>query len=396
MTGLLGCSGTYAIDVHKQGARGLFAQLDGLQSIKWGRKLDAYSEATVVVAKKTAGAACCRALGNVHTWGHEVTVYRDDQLVWQGPITTKTETRTTVQLDCRDMLSWLDHRNIQPPHNTVTGLNEYFFPTPGSDTALILARVIADAFPLTDALRNPGLTEYLVCPASGTASTTDHLWADSATVATVVNDLIQAGLDMYTVGRAIHFATTVSLAELPAVRLTQDDFLTELSVVEDGLDAGTRAVLVGGQPVDALGNPITNTANDVAPVIGASGPVAGQPFWGQLDTLSSSPNTTDPTVAAGIARAIRASQFPPPLDIVVPDGATLSPTAPVTVQQLTPGRPVLVALTDYCTPVSQVFKVNELDVTWTSDQAAPEAVQVSLVGTNAALPPGVTSQSAAT
>lgn len=70
---------------------------------------------------------------------------------------------------------------------------------------------------------------------------------------------------------------------------------------------------------------------------------------------------------------------PPPVDIIVPNNAQLSPDANVTIDELVPGYPVTVALRSYCTPVTQRFVINEVEVTAdVSSDRMNESVQVSL------------------
>lgn len=369
----LGCSDNYEVAVHEQGGRSLWTRVAGVTALEWGRKLDDYSEAKVTVAKSKAGSACCGKLGRTRTWGHEISIYRDTRLVWQGPIVTKTETRSTFVFDCRDMLFWLDRRAINP---NPSYRGQYFFPTPGVDTGALIALMIEDGFPRGDKLRDPGLTEWSNIQASGTKSTTDHLWANSTSVGGVVRDVIKSGVDLYTVGRTVTALPSAAANKLTPYRLTEDDFLAELQVQEDGMDAGTRGVLVGGEPVGADGNPINPPDNPAPPVIGtAGGPSA---FFGQIDQISSSPNTTDVGIANSLARAMISYGNPPPMDIVIPQDAQLSPHAPISIHRLIPGRPIVVELINFCTPVAQRFRLNEVAVTWSDTEV--ERVQISLAG----------------
>jgi hypothetical protein len=366
--GTLGCATTYAAAVHAQGGAKLWTRLDGITALDWGRVRDDFSTAQVTVAKTTAGADCCGRLGQTSSWGHELTIYRNGGLVWQGPIVKKTETRTEFVLDARDMIAWLDRRAINP-----VGL-EHWAPTP-LNTGAMIRGMILDGFPVADPTRNPGLTQYLdVRDTPGQTSTLDHNWKDTVFVGELVRELVAAGVDFYTVGRRIVLTSDREQLARHPLRLTDEHFMAELKVVENGLDAATRGLLVGGQPLDGAGAPIPN----VSPIVGRSGgPVA---FYGQIDKISTSPNTTSVAVANGIAAAMRSYGYPPPVDLIVPDGARLSPHAPVTIEQLLPGVVISVHLVGYCTPIAQDFRLTELDVTWRpgTDTEDTERVAVSL------------------
>src|SRR5690606_28272131 len=121
MTGRLGCAETYSAAVHLRGGRVLWTPLDteGITALSWGRKLGDYSEASVTVAKKDLPRECLQRLADtvnetgritpgVHVWSHELSIYRDGRLVWQGPIIQPQESRTEITLDARDALFWND------------------------------------------------------------------------------------------------------------------------------------------------------------------------------------------------------------------------------------------------------------------------------------------------
>jgi hypothetical protein len=361
----LGCAESYRVAVHAQGGRALWTWVKGLEEITWGRKSDDWSEATVEVAKTDAGADCCGKLGATRTWGHELSIYRDNdqEPVWQGPIVVKSEKRHSLTLNARDMLFWMERRGVQP------AAGSYFYPN-ATDTGAILRTVITDAFTGAD----PGLLTYADLQDTGTTSTLDRVWRDSQPVGELLRELISAGVDVFTVGRRVYVLSDRSRLGFNPYRLSEDSFLDELEVRENGVDAATRAVCVGGQPLDGSGQPI----QDVSPVIGTAG--GTDAFYGRVDRFTTSPNTVVQSVANGIASAMRSYGYPPPVDLVVPRGARLSPHAPVSLGQLIPGRPFVVGLRSYCTPAEQRYRLNELEVTWGRTQVEEVAVSLSSSG----------------
>lgn len=364
----LGCASTYDAEIRFQGGGHLWTTVQGLTALSWGRKRDDWSEGSITVTKSLAGSDCCGKLGQTHTWGHELRIYRDQEPVWEGPIVKVREKRATITFDARDMLFWFDRRSLE------TRAGPYHV-WAGADTGAFLRLVIEEAFTNPDPGGDdwdPGLLAYAILQDSGTTSTTDRLWKHSTSVGEVVRDLIGAGMDMYTIGRAIHLISDKLAAGTAPYRLRETDFLSELEVVENGLDAATQVYVVGGQPVDGSGNPITDP--NVSPVIGAAG--GWEPFHGLVTQHTHSQNVVQQAVADGIAAARRAYAYPPPVDIIVPSGAKLSPEAPVEMGQLVPGRLFQVSLESYCRNVRQNFRLNELSVKWES--ATTETVAVSL------------------
>ncbi|MGW1840731.1 hypothetical protein ACWCQH_30430, partial [Streptomyces sp. NPDC002067] len=106
----LGCPERYTATIHwRGGARPVpgIAALERLTTCTWSRTLRDTSDAQIVVQKADLQ-GCCDALGLVEPWVHELTIYRDRDLVWQGPITKITEQRATVTIDAQDVFAWLD------------------------------------------------------------------------------------------------------------------------------------------------------------------------------------------------------------------------------------------------------------------------------------------------
>lgn len=396
---VLGCAERYDAVVHYQGGRHVWAHLDGLTALNWGRKLDDYSEASVTVAKRDASRDCLAALGRTQNWAHELSIYRDRQLVWQGPIIQIDETRGQIVIDARDMLTWLDRRVIHPigPASLPSWRWHYHW-WEARPAGEIIHKMLSDGF--TGNYPDPGLFAHARIDIPGTPlATTELMYGDTEYIGTVVRDILPVGMDMFTLARKCYFIPEgYRLARAP-YRLGQRHFLDDLTVRKIGLDTATRGVLVGGNVLDHEGNPMPpfppavegQPELDHPPVRGAAGGTTGETGYGLIEKLSTSDNTTDDRVANGIAARIRAYGFPPPVALLVPDGARLDPSAPVSIGQLVPGRTWRVQLDDYVTPVAGGFRLSEVDVTWTADDT--EQVAVSLVTTT--LPPPATEESTA-
>lgn len=395
MPGRLGSASSYTAVIHRLGGQQTFMHVEGLEKLSWGRKLDDYSEASITVAKKDASANCCGKLGQVHTWGHELSIYRDDEFVWQGPIVNKHEFRDRFVFDARDMLAWFDRRATLGIYNWAEKTEE----NPGAwlpaDSALIVARIVEDGFGRSGAIQDPRLDpnvlDHVVIPgASGHTATFQALQIGEKNLGASVRSVAENGLDMYTVGRSICFFPTSLAHGWTPLRLTEHDFLTDLEVRESGLDAATLGIVVGTQPQ----NPVTDSGTQPPPQQPA--PVASWPIWnplthtwspvepfdpfyGAIIRTSSSQTATTADQCVSLAHLGVAYGNPPPIDIIVPSGANLSPDAKVTVSELIPGYPLLVNLESYCTEVTQRFVLNELEVEVDlSSGGLDETVQVSM------------------
>lgn len=434
----LGCAQDYDAVIHFQGGRQVHCRLDAVTGIRWGRKLDDYSEASVTIAKPELSPECWRKIRGtyevrnypnaggtmrkwLHTvepgvepWMHELTIYRDKGIVWQGPIVEIIETRDEIEIHARDVLFWLDRR--------VLSLSiEQGGPYDNRPTGEVLARIMEATFPVRadgepDWYHNPNLRDerpggvhwVIVEDTPGRFTTTKPIWRGSRTVGDMVRELIKNGIDMFTMGRQIFMVPDVDRTD-PAVRspyrLTDEHFVDDLEIHKLGLDLATEG-FVAARPAyicPTLPNPPNQT--EIPPVFGnwpdgtygepepgvETGPT---PAWYGRITRFTETDTVNQTEAEACredrkgealinyARAIRDYGFPCPTSILVPDGATLSPDTPLHINQLVPGRPFLVELTNWLTPISEIFRLNELEVTWTAaggdSSDGGEQVQVSL------------------
>jgi hypothetical protein len=46
-------------------------------------------------------------VGQIEPYAHELSLYRDSELVWQGPVTRTVENRTTFTVEAKDVTEWL-------------------------------------------------------------------------------------------------------------------------------------------------------------------------------------------------------------------------------------------------------------------------------------------------
>ena len=379
--GPIGVAHEYTAVVHFQGGTRVHTAIEGLIGVSWERKLDDYSEASIVVAKQGTSRACGGLLGQVTPWAHELSIYRDGALVWQGPITQKTETRDALQFSARDVIAWLDRRVIDltfsnpddapddPEHNTYVG-----------ETGIMLQQIINKTFPEGDPYNNPGITPYArVDRTPGIYAKSKQIWRGSQTVGDLVRDLIKVGVDMFTLGRKLYMVPDSYRLNRAPYRLTDDHFLGDVEMVENGLDTATEGMVAATPEMTDVegGQSTTNPAPYVAKYPqghhGGAGDPSAPAWWSRITKFSTTQQSADPNdpggqpdmrALMGLAQAIRAYGFPTPRSIKIPNQAQLSPEAPLSVGQLVPGRPVRVELTRFYTPIAQAFRINEVAVSW--------------------------------
>lgn len=381
----LGSAESYTAEVHLRGGRVLWTPLEGITGLSWGRKLGDYSEATVSVGKATLPRECWGRIGDVinsagmvqrpgtHTWSHELTIRRDGGIVWQGPITEPSETGSEITFAARDMLAWTDRRI------TDVGFINETDPPPPHDAGDLLKRLMEVTFPLGDPINNNNMAEHwrIDAPAGRQYVFGQNVCQGSATVGSLVRDIAKVGIDLFTMGRKIYMVPNWYRIGQSPYRLHQNDFLGDLEVREGGLDMCTEGYAYGKEPgqgecaeFGAWPNP-----DGIPPPPGWA-----SQWFGRVSKWQEAQEANDKVTLNTMARALHEYGWPPPRAVVIPQQGQLSPDAPVGINQLVPGRPFRVSLPDYVFAASSLFRLNEVEVTWSPPD--PEQVQLSLVSAN--------------
>lgn len=337
----------YQVLIHHRGGGQVYTAVDQLTSVSWERRLDDISTCTITAAKRGADPGCCSRVAYAEPWAHEVSVYRDGQLVWQGPLVTATETRTGFTLAASDVLAWTQKRVNAAAYN---------WEKHPIDVGDATERLLTDAFTQDD----PNVLDYAVFTRTGT---TTGRKADTGTkvVWDELSDLARYGVDLTTVGRRI--VCYAEQQDVPSARgrvvLGEDAFLAELDVSRDGDALATAAVAVGQG------------------VIGRAGGIVSP--YGLVTVVSDNQQVTNQATATRIARDMVAAGGIPPTVIVVPDQAQLAPDAPVSIPELVCGRRFDLAVSSYCRPVWQPMRLSRLSASWTNSGTTGETVQVSFL-----------------
>jgi hypothetical protein len=348
MTAVLGCADQYSARIMWRGGAGVFMvpQLDQITAITWNRKLNDTSTAEITIALAGASAECCTQLGQVTEWCHELWIYRDSECVWQGPIVTPTYARDSVTFTANDVTAWLsllaNYVNINYK---------------GYDATYVAWNIISRNLKasLSTPADYPVMLDYIVREDCGSKPTYKKgTWIEY--VLDIVKDLTDYGFEFTTVGRSLYLRDIKTQAARTQGRLTSEDLLGDgVTVTRNGLGARTNGFATNQQ------------ANQ------DTGVYEGQAYvdatlntpYGRLDgiaTLSEEDATTAQLRAA--AASVKGGRYPAPTVLDVSQGAQLSPTAPIDFNTLVPGETFDVALTDFCTPVQQQFRLTDVEGSW--------------------------------
>jgi phage replication-related protein YjqB (UPF0714/DUF867 family) len=335
-------AGGMAAVIYGKGGTPQVAAPGVLSAVEWGRVLDGTSDARVVIP--VAGNRCSE-LADVEPWSHELGLFRNGELVWEGPITRVVDSRAerTITLEAKDVTAWLSRR-ICAPYDT-TGLDR--------DLANTAGRMLRASLQEED----PNIRLHILEVATGIA--VDRIVAEDSTYA--LSDLKQLaglGLNFTAVGRRIVlFGAAAALSNIR--RLTDSHFTGDLPLVRTD-KVTTRATLAGDG------------------VTGTYGAVSAR--YGLLEQLDRAEGTINETQLVRGAKS-RVNGRPP---VVVDTGqaGSLKKTAPVIMSELVPGAWAELHVRGNCSTRLQVMRLEQLRVSWTpgNEQVGPTFVPLNDYG----------------
>lgn len=339
---VLGCPESQAFITDRCGGK-IVCELDSLSALTYGRTMDDTSEAQAVpTVGGSDNSVCCECLGNVRSWVHSLTVFRDGKRAWFGPVVNVLYKRAAVVVTARDVTAWLDKRAI---HNNYSFVNERLD--------------VVVAVLLEDALSDDDPCNLLGSAIIGNMPTlvTKEVLAYDGYAGDVFRDLSRNILDFTAVGTSIVFAEKLTYG--PFARLSDEHFLVDIEVEERGLEAATKW--------DVLGNGVRGSAGGV------------DPFYGLLEGVASEDSLLTVADADLSAAGRLEASNPAPLYVNVPDNARLSPDAPVCMEQLVPGTLIGIDVRGLCRPTDYLGRLTAVSVSHTPDEAV--GITVSPVGT---------------
>lgn len=386
MRGEIGCAERYTAVLHWRGGGQVYSVsgLGGLTEVVWARTLNDISEARITISKEGVTPECCTEVGATEPWIHELSIYRDGELVWQGPVVRTVEGRTTFAIEAMDVLGWLDRvvNTFVVQYVAASGSDAPGPPPAGGRYRRPLTQIAENIIRLNlmeSSLSVPpdwaGIMPYIVrvdppenatFEKDGTSNTA--IWSEYLTV--ILAELAKRGLYYTTVGRSLVLTRRTTLTDLPVAQLTLEHFLGDVEVIREGHGGATLAFATN-QQANQLDGTTTVT-------VGQTGTEYGRlDFLEKVVTDEESPDPA--TVQQDLlrtARAALAGRYPAPIAVNVPEGSMLSPTAPVLVEELVCGQRIDVATTTYCARIQQPFVLSEVVGEWNEGS---ERIGISLI-----------------
>lgn len=318
-----------AVSVHTADGR-LIGDLpcDTITNFTWGREANEVSICDLTVA--TQGAP--EVIEDLLPWVHWITVWHDDLPVWTGPVQGCTIGKVSTTITARDSSTFMWRTRVPVTRNWL-------------ETAP--ARIANDLWTSMFQLHGIRVTPH-VLPGIADATFTLSAKSDSKMLHQLMDDLVKVGLNWTVVaGRPVLGEFTRD----PVAELAECDFMVELERRRDG----------------------TQTFNDVR--------VQGQ-NWAQIAIadlaglhLQTLVSMDDLFGASNIQRA--AQQYAKDSarirdELYVPPQATLHPQAPVTFNDLIPGK----VFTVHGPTQSELMRLDQVTVTGNQNRFD---VQVTLV-----------------
>jgi lysophospholipase L1-like esterase len=340
----------YRVDLMARGGRVRVGALTDLVSVQYGRRLDAVSDATVVVAK--LGDDCCRELNEADPYATELRIWRNGDVVWEGPVIRAVETASTVTIDARDVMHWTEVRTAR---ETIDDSVD-----PGRDATAIARDLLVAAFRYDD----PDVIEHawIVPGASKVTRKTDA--AQRPYVYAELSDLANTVIDWTVVGRRIVICPT-DAALGSAGRINDIDIIGDWSIVKSGQAYTSRQIVTGEGALAAISGGVSTRYGLVERVNNES----------RLKTQSA--------LNAAAADRYRVTPRPPVWVSLVEDQVQLRPETASTIDELVPGALFEGLFARGCTTLRQQFRLQRVDV---SVATTGEKVTIGAVATGYADP----------
>lgn len=371
----LGC-GVHRVFVYERGGLRRIGEITEMTRVKWGRVRDDISEAEVLIAGWSQD--CGELLAGLHSWMHELVIFRDSgqgmQRVWEGPITHITYEKDKVAVSARDVMAYVYRRILKvgfsDAYRLVNGVQQGLVPV-----TTRARRIIQDALGPAD----PNILAYLqVFEYDDDARQTRSIKGWTSTAFEVVDDMAaKSGLDYTAVGRRISvWDTHREIGKLPELR--DGNFDSSPIVTEYGMLLATLYGVTDGNGLYGYaleGTPDLDTEPDFYSWVemlvstwtdGVSSDEGTLTFEGQQKVVEALTEQAE--------RGIR-SRYPTPVVVRIPDGSRLSPNVPLGINQLIPGVSVMLRSEATLRTVTQRQKLDRIDVV---EEKGDEKVTITL------------------
>lgn len=194
------------------------------------RTVNASGQASITVPNTgTPGTLCCDVFENAEPWRDELVIYRDNAIVYAGPIITVSANPSGGQIQSQDLFHWMEQRFIGDFHGD-------------GDIGDLFRAIFLNAMEPDD---SPNIT--LNTRSTGIHGTRDFKAVEFHRAADALRELARTGLDFTTIGRTVLAGGLEVFADTSAL-LLHDDGVTSAEVVREGGNLATDVAVFGAAP----------------------------------------------------------------------------------------------------------------------------------------------------
>lgn len=373
---VLGCPSRYDAAIQWRGGGADFILAvdiaNYIESLDWDRRLEATSQAKMTINLTQASEDCCLLLGRVEPALHELIIYRDGKPVWLGPVTYVEQQGASITIEAQDMSMWLRRlvNTVDCPWQMGT--------TGPWDICKVAESVIRGNMlnqPLSCPADYANMLNYMLVTPAGINWSSKIRTQWYSRVLDILENLADKGFDWMVVLRSLIIRPSAPEAPVPGwpwsypqAMLQADDLGGDVSVVRN-IDLLATRMFATDQD---------NQYQGVTQSVGINCTPYGRLDERVFENIDPGDQKTDKEKQILLDRATEEfrGRYPSQAVFKVGDNARLSPTAPITIEQLIPGARVDVIFNDYCRPIYQGFRISYVNCTWDRDG---ENLRLSLV-----------------
>lgn len=303
---------------------------------------------------------CCDVLNVAEPWQHEVSIWRDNDEAFVGPLVGVEASGDGARLNVRDLFFWMERRFIG---------RDLFF----SSDASVAFEGIFDAAMAPD----PSPNIEMIAHASGVEVVRTIMGKEFQRASDLLRELARTAVDFTTIGRQV----IVGGKEVfepgigpGASLIVHDEGVSSVTVTKDGSQFATDVAVIG-EPVFQGADRIVGRATRSALLYGLV-----QQSFAELEI-------TDTPSADANALARLESMQPAPLLV----SATLTPSAAFSFRDLIPGRRVDMRVSEAagCVPVMETMRLRQVGVNVSlSDSGVTETVTMDVTPLGVSDPAG--------
>lgn len=349
--------------IYDRGGKRKIGDLDPISRVKWERRRDDPSTASVYIA--SPGIECQKVLGLVEAGRVELVIFRGTERVWEGPVMRVAYQGASVEVEARDVMVYLVRTIMRHEYdNRFPNVSKVLDRIKRINIAELARKEALD--PPVNVLQH---IQYIYATAGQAedAKTASHTLPYEMTLFNHIDSYAaRGGIDYTVVGRSIMFFDVHQrIGQTPMV--TGDDFIGDPVITQYGMELATYVAHTDGK--------------------GHYGDAGGvDPYYGEWEVLHQAYDEdaqgADPEDLPSVAeledqaqRTLKAG-IRPPLVVRIPDNTRLNPNGVLTIADLVPGVWIPLSASLPGRSLNQMQKLDNMSVEETA--SGGEVIKVTL------------------